>query len=288
MKGKESSRDGKLGVHPGTMARSAPRRVGNVACAGLALLAPLLGLGAPLRTIPLDEARAVTITIATDAPTTCRFPGPIAGLEVANVSAKPEDRPPVLLSHQTGTAFFSVRALNAEAKAAANVIYGGKIYVLNFSAGPDPDRSVVFTEEKRMDPNLISRARPEALIARAKVWNLLLEQQPKLASGVTHAESKSLTEYRDFSATVEEVWRFNAEDSLVLRVRIENRSASLLRLSPVIAIRVGKVIAEASAFDGPHEIPALGSADLWLACTGEGQTAGISADNVFRVLVSRA
>ncbi|MBS0661677.1 MAG: hypothetical protein JSR48_00305 [Verrucomicrobia bacterium] len=258
----------------------------------IVLLLPLSGFGAALRKIPLDEAQAVTVVIGTEVPTTCQFPGPIAGLEVANVSARAEDRPPVLLSHQAGTSFFSVRALGAASRAAANVIFGGKVYVLSFVVGADPDRSVVFVAAShgtRVDPSLVSRVTPAALVQRARRWTLLQAQQPALAEEVGHASPRTATDYRDFQVQVEEVWRFGPEDALVFRLRLVNRAAALLRVDPgVIAIRVGRLVLPLQAVEGPTEIAPRETGEFWGACLGEGPASGISVDNEFRVIVPRA
>ena len=86
--------------------------------------------GAAIQTYPLDERLVYTVRIARDEPTTCLFPAALTALEGGNVSAQAADTPPVLLSFQPGAAFFSVRALRDDAKAAINVVFRGKVFVL--------------------------------------------------------------------------------------------------------------------------------------------------------------
>ncbi len=256
------------------------------------LFLPVVAFGATLRRVPLDEARAVVIALGTGAPTTVRFPGAIAGLEVADISAKAEDRPAVLLSHQPGSALFSVRALKPDARAAANVIYGGKVYVIDFAVGPEPDRSVEFVEAagaRRIEPTLVSRARPESLVARAKVWALLQAQEPELARTVGHSAPGVATEYRGYRATVAEVWRFGREDALVFRLRVENRGSEALRIEgSAVAVRVGPLCLPVEVAEGPEGIAGRQAADLWAVAWGEGESKGISVENEFRAVVPRA
>ncbi|MDD3179498.1 MAG: hypothetical protein PHQ04_04020 [Opitutaceae bacterium] len=249
---------------------------------------------AVIKSYPLDERTVYTIGVGCDAPTTCLFPGPLTALEAANLSAKGEDRPPVLLSHQPGTSFFSVRALTADARAAANVVYRGRVYVLNFAAVTAPDRAVSFVDEPLAAAPATPRATPEvlqALIARTKAFSLLQAQHPALAQAIDRTTPGTVSYYRGFTVTVEEVCRFDVEDTLVLRLRFENSTNAPVRYDPTqLAVRVGHMVCPPALTDASGVIPARTSTEAFVAITDspEGDRANVSVENLFSILVPRA
>lgn len=259
------------------------------------LLAASAGVlhAAVIKSYPLDDRMVYTIGVGGDTPTTCLFPGPLTALEAANLSAKPEDRPPVLLSHQPGTSFFSVRALTAEAKAAANVVYRGHVFVLNFVAVAIPDRSVSFAEEPLTAGPGARRTTPEilmALMARTKAFPLLQAQHPALAQAIDRAAPGTVSSYRGFSVTVEEVCRFDNEDTLVLRLRFENTTDVPVHYDAgQLAVRTGQTIYPAALTEASGVIPPQASTVAFIAITGtpEGGRSNLSVENLFSILVPR-
>ncbi|HRE04182.1 MAG TPA: hypothetical protein PKX00_01140, partial [Opitutaceae bacterium] len=181
--------------------------------------------GEAIRTYPLDERIAYTIRVSPGEPTTCLFPGALTALESANLSTRPEDNPPVLLSHQPGTSFFSVRALRAEATAAVNVIYRGRVYVFSFRGSEEADRAVSFFDAPVDVTPVATPVLVRSLLDQAKNHALLAAQYPALTVAVERAEPLSVTRYPQFTVTLEEVFRFDAEDTLVFRARAENPGA---------------------------------------------------------------
>lgn len=245
--------------------------------------------GEAIRTYPLDDRIAYTVRVSAAEPTTCLFPGPITALEGANLSTKPEDGPPLLLSHQPGTNFFSVRALQPEANGAVNVIFRGRIYVLSFRAAEEVDRAVSFFETP------VTAGRPDdatlrSLLGRAKNHALISAQYPALVQAVERVAPQTVTHYPTFTVTLEEVFRFDAEDTLVFRARLAHQNATPLRFDPeTLAVRVGPVIYPAEVAEATGEVPARGAATVWFAITGapEGGRANLSVRNAFSVLVSK-
>ncbi len=126
----------------------------------------------PVRRYALDDRTVYAVRIAPDAPTTITFPGAITAIEGAGVSTKPEDQPPVLISHHAESAFFSVRALRPDASGAANVVYRGRLFAFTFTAGDDPDRALTFSEETPRDTSSpakrLTATRLLSLLDRAK------------------------------------------------------------------------------------------------------------------------
>jgi len=248
--------------------------------------------GAAIQTYPLDERLVYTVRITRDEPTTCLFPAALTALEGGNVSAQAADTPPVLLSYQPGAAFFSVRALRDDAKAAINVVFRGKVFVLTFQTDAVADRAVSFVDEVESAAvrtrTALAPDRLRGLIDRAKRHELIARQYPALTQTVERLTPGTLTRYPGFVVTLAEVFRFAAEDTLVLRVEIENTTDTVLRFDPSgLAVRVGPNIYPAALVDAAGEVAPHTQATGWMAVArnADGSPANLSARNSFFVLV---
>jgi hypothetical protein len=269
-------------------------RLHHLLTAGLALA--VTGFAAPaVKQFPLDERVVYEIPISAEAPTTLMFPSALTALEGANVSANPDTPAPVLLAYTPGRTFFSVRALDPAAKAAVNVVWKGKTYVLHFAAAAEPYGSVTFYEDDLAGrgPTPPRRTSPEILLGlldRAKGYALVAGQYPEAVSQIEHTTPGSVSYYRDFRVTVEEVFRFDPEDTLVFRVRLENASDQEVRYQPQrLAVRVGGNVYYASVADASGIIPPHATTVGYFAITGtpRGGRANLSVKNHFSVIVSR-
>lgn len=243
-----------------------------------------------IRAYPLDERCVYTIRLGKDEPTTCVFPAAIKALVGANVSTKPAEDPGVLLSHETGTEYFSLRALKEGATGALNVVYRGRVYALAFVTGDNPDQAVVFLNEP-----LVGTAREmpapdglRALLDRAKQLDRLQNQYPGMASRIERSQPATVTHYRAFTATVEEVVRFDAEDVLVLRVRLENAiDVPIPYDPPALAVRVGHEVYPASLTEASGAIPPKAATHIHLVIAGapgRGRS-NLSVRETFNVIV---
>jgi len=251
---------------------------------------------APLvKQFPLDERTVYQIPIAVDAPTTLMFPSAPTAIEGANVSASPETPAPVLLAHTPGRTFFSVRALEPNARAAVNVVWKNKTYVLRFAVAPESFGSVTFYEDEIAGRRTGSHRRvtPEVLLSlldRAKSHALIEAQYPEAAQQIEHTAPGSVTHYRDFRVTVEEVFRFDPEDTLVFRVRFDNAGESEVIYQPQrLAVRVGQIVYYASISDASGIVPPKASTTGFFAISGtpRGGRANLSIKNLFSVIVPR-
>lgn len=249
---------------------------------------------AAIQTYPLDDRLVYTVRIAVDEPTTCLFPAALTALEGGNVSVQAADSPPVLLSYQPGAAFFSVRALRDDAKAAINVVFRGKVFVLTFQTEAVADRAVSFVDEADFaaarQGAMPAPERLRGLIDRAKRHELIARQYPALTQTVERLTPGTLTRYPGFLVTLAEVFHFAVEDTLVLRVEIENMGDVALRFDPSgLAVRVGPNIYPAALADGAGGVAPRGRSTCWIAVTANagGSPANLSAHNTFFVLVPR-
>ena len=248
-----------------------------------------------VKQFPLDERTVYEIPISVQAPTTLMFPSALTAIEGANVSASPETPAPVLLAYTPGRTFFSVRALEADAKAAVNVVWKNKTYVLRFSAGSEPFGSVTFYEDELAGRTAVLRRRvtPDVLLNlldRAKGYSLIMQQYPEAAQQIERATPGSVTYYRDFRVTVEEVFRFDPEDTVILRLRFENNGETEVIYQPQrLAARVGQNVYYASIADASGIVPPKATTTGFFAVTGtpRGGRANLSIKNLFSVIVPR-
>ena len=253
----------------------------------------LLIIGVPaseIRTYPLDERTVYTIRIAKDEPTTCVFPSRITALEGAGVGAKAEAHPPVLLYYQPGTEFFSLRAMQDQVTAALNVIYAGKVYVLCLTSAAEPDRAIVFLEQPLAGPATqpLSPLALRALLDRAKNDTRIQAQYPTLSSGIARARLGTVTAYPTFTVTVQEAFRFDAEDTVVLRTRFRNPGDAAVHYDREhLAVRVGADLFPAELSDASGAIPPQSATQVYIAITGapDGGRANLSVHEPFSVVV---
>lgn len=239
------------------------------------------------KTYALDERAVYTIAVHREAPTTCLFPGTLGALEGAGVSARLEDDPAVLLAYQAGTNFFSVRALRDNAQAALNVVFRGRAYVLDLTAAEAPDRTVRFVERAGPESDA---GKLDELLQRAKAHARQRAQQPGVLLQIERATPGTRTDYRDFSVTVEEVFRFDAEDVIVCRLRFDNAASQpLFYDARSLALRVGKTVLPVTRVDATGHVPPHASAETYVVVNGgaDGNRAHLSVHETYQVLVTR-
>jgi hypothetical protein len=219
----------------------------------------------------------------------------LTAIEAANVSTSAETPAPVLLAYTPGRYFFSVRALEPAAKAAVNVVWRNKTYVLHFVTGAEPYGSVTFYEDELAGRSAVLRRRvtPEVLLGlldRAKNFGLVAQQYPEAVQQIEHATPGTVSYYRDFRVTVDEVFRFDPEDTLVFKLRFENMGDQEVVYQPQrLAVRVGENIYYASIADASGIVPPKATTAGFFAITGtpRGGRANLSIKNTFSVIVPR-
>lgn len=246
--------------------------------------------------LPLDDRTVYQIAISRDVPTTLTFPSALTAIEGANVTASADTPAPVLLAYTPGQHFLSVRALEPGAKGAINVVWRQRTFVLRLAEGAEPSGAVTFVDETRETkpaPVAVRRVTPETLVAlldRAKSHAALAHHDPAAVMTVERATPGSVSHYRDFRVIVEEVFRFDAEDTLVLRLRFENEGAAPVYYLPQrLAARIGLNVYHASIADASGIVPSRAVTHAYFAITGNGTggRANLSVKNAFVIVVSR-
>jgi hypothetical protein len=248
-----------------------------------------------IKQFPLDERTVYEVPISRELPTTLMFPSAITGLEGANVSANPDNPAPVLLAYTPGRYFFSVRALEPGARAGVNVIWKNKTYVIRFTAAEEPYASVTFYEDELAgrSASLQRRVTPDVLIGlldRAKSFALIQTQYPEAVQQIERITPGTVSHYKDFRVSIEEIFRFDPEDTLVFRLRIESTGDQEVIYQPQrLAVRVGQDVYYASISDASGIVPPKASTSAFFAVTGtpRGGRANLSVKNAFSIIVPR-
>ena len=271
----------------------------------VAVLIPLLACAAfadsrPLQTnvikqFPLDERTVYEIGIGREVPTTLMFPTAISAIEGANVSSSPETPAPVLLAYTAGQYFFSVRAMAPGAKGAVNVVWHNRTFVIRFQESALPYGSVSFYEDDFSGRGRTLQKRVTSgvllgLLDRAKGFRLMGMQYPEAVQQIENTEPGNVCYYRDFQVTVEEVFRFDPEDTLVFKLRIENKSDAAIYYQPQrLAARVGQNVYYPSISDASGIVPPKAVTTAYFAITGSptGNRANLSVKNAFNIIVTR-
>ncbi len=264
------------------------------------LLGSALGETQPLRTdvikqFPLDERTVYEIPIGRDVPTTLMFPSAISAIEGANITTNPNTPAPVLLTYNAGQYFLSVRALVPGARGAINIVWRNRTFVIRFQEGPSPYGSVTFYDDDISGPGRAAQKRvtPDVLLGlldRAKSYQLIEMQYPDAVQQIEHTEPGNVCYYRDFQVIVEEVFRFDPEDTVVFKLRFENKGGAEILYQPQrLAIRVGLDVYYPSIVDASGIVPPKAATTAYLAITGNptGGRANLSTKNIFSVIVMR-
>lgn len=251
----------------------------------------MLGVRASdIRAYPLDDRSVYTIRLNPEEPTTCVFPAPIKAIIGANVSTKTEDNPGILLSHENGADYFSVRPLRENATGALNILLRGRIYALAFIGADEPDRAVVFLDEP-VTGGPVRRSDSEgyrALIERAKQLDRGEPPVAGMSSRIERTEPLLATGYRSFTVMIESIVRFEAEDALVFRLTFANQTDTAVPYDPQgLAIRLGREFFPAVLVDASGAVPPLGRSEAYLVVTGSpaGGRANLSPRGKFTVIV---
>lgn len=249
----------------------------------------------PILRAVLDPMKVVRVAVAVDRVTTLRFPSAIAAMDSFQVGTDPEAGPSFLLNFHAGEAFFSVRALREGAATSLNVIWDRRTFVIELVHSTSPNLSVIF--EAAADPKTRGSSAallPSRLLAKldlAKAYSLLRQQHPSAVAGVEVARPNTTLNFLGYSVTIEEVFRFDAEDVLVFRILLKNRIFRPLEYDPAsIMVRVGARVYYQAITDAAGVVPPAQEVPVYFAICGsaDGSRAELSLKNEFTVLLARS
>ncbi len=264
------------------------------------LLAATLAFAEPpeaIQRVTLDERVVVTVPVATNRVTTISLPGPIAAIDAVGVTSDGKTPGQFQLAHTKGSSFLSVRALARKAATNLNIRWNKRTYVFELVESDTPvlalnleDRAT--TEVVQPAPQ-VTPTRLLALLDKAKAFPLLKKQQPDAVAGAevrTFGDKPQNTDFNDYEIRIEEVFRFNPEDTLVFHVTLRNKSEREIRYMPEsFCVRVGNRLYFQSISDAPGVLPGCAASTVYFAVTGtpDGGRNELSMKNEFTVLVTR-
>lgn len=210
----------------------------------------------------------------------------------------------VMLMHH-GAPTCSIRAIKPQAKDTLSVFLDGKVYQLFLRAD---EAQPLLTVEFKFRPSLnvareemVSPNRLMDCLTRAKAYPILAKYYPDQLDNVTRVASNRIIEYPDFRIQISEVFRFDAEDTLVFHLLLENQTDREIPYKPAefsvrvepqtLNLREEPPLFDASIVDASGLMPPKSVTPAWFAITGTrngGRNELDPARNIFTVLVPRA
>ena len=245
----------------------------------------------------LDEQTVYTIPVSGYRVTTISFPGPISAMDAAQASIDPQKPAAFLIAHTKGSSFFSVRAEMRKATTNVNIRWNNKTYVLELVESDEPFLSVTFeippdnSATVQTDP--VTPTRLLALLDKAKAYPLLRAYHPEAIADVDYRNYENeprILDCTNYAVKIEEVFRFNPEDTLIFRVGVTNKTDRELQYAPNgFSLRVGERTYPQSISDASGTIPPKGEAPAYFAVTGtpNGGRNDLSLKNDFTVILDR-
>lgn len=266
----------------------------------LLLLTATLAAAEPpeaIQRVTLDENVVVTVPVATNRITTISFPGPISAIDAVGVTADGKTPGQFQLAHTKGTTFLSVRALAHKATTNLNIRWNKHTYVFELVESNAPVLALNLENHSESETVLPAPMVPPtqllALLDTAKAFPLLKKQHPEViadAQARTLAGKPQVTDFDDYEIRIEEVFRFNVEDTLVFHITMRNKSDREIRYLPEsFCVKVGNRLYYQSISDAPGLLPPYAASTVYFAITGtpDGGRNELSLKNEFGVLVSR-
>jgi hypothetical protein len=249
----------------------------------------------PIKEFILDDRSVFTIPVSGNRVTTISFPGPISAIDGVQVTVDGKNPANFQIAHTKGSHFFSARALTKKSTTNVNIRWNNKTYVLELVESEEPLYSVIFqfAPDKHDKPAMVAvtPARLLALLDKAKAYPLLKQNHPEAVAQVeylNYTQKPRVMDYNNYEVQIDEVFRFNPEDTLVLRVLLRNKSDEPLQYKPDgFSLRVGDRTYPQSISDAGGTIPAKGEAPAYFAITGtpNGGRNDISLKNEFVVVL---
>ena len=245
----------------------------------------------------LDEHSVCAVPVSFARVTTVSFPGPIAAIDAALVTTDGKTPGLFQLAHKPGSHFFSVRSLAKGAATNVNVRWNNKTYVLELQDSAMPQLSVIFkypTDTGRSSPvkRLVTPGSLVGLLDKAKAYPVLKASHPEAVEQmdyVSYGDKPPVMEYNDFEVRLEEVFRFDPQDTLAFRVVLRNKTDKEIRYQPQgFSLRVGERLYSQSISDASGVMPPKIDTPAYFAITGtpNGERNDVSTKNEFTVLLT--
>ena len=126
----------------------------------------------------------------------------------------------------------SVRTLVRNAAANLNIRWNKHTYVFELEESDNPVLALNLDDRAESETVLpaprLTSTQLLALLDKAKAFPLLKKQQPEAvadAQARTFGDKPQVTDFDDYEIRIEEIFRFNTEDTLVFHVTLRNKSS---------------------------------------------------------------
>jgi hypothetical protein len=211
-----------------------------------------------MRKAILEDSEPYEVAIGA-VPTTILMPAPIEAFEGNNITTKPDTVANVFLQHEPGTRFFSVKSLLPGA-ADLNVIFGDSVYSFRFYYSDNPTRTLTLVPEQQSRTLAqivpVTPRRLYDILQDAKTYFVVKEKHPELERTIQVVAPGKVLEYPGYRIVIDQVFRFDRDDTLVFRVIFLNDTeAPLYYRAGEIALRVGRNLYWPSFAQVPQVIP---------------------------------
>jgi hypothetical protein len=241
---------------------------------------------------PLDEAIVYEVPTAWRAGnTTILFPSEISALYGKDIAAQEQPNARFLVSFVPGNYYVTLRALDRNVEDYLTIIYQRKAYIFHLVAADQPYRAITLFNPKRSAQNApVAPSQLLSLLDRAKAYGLFKAQHPDALEGVLHITPKIENPYQDFTVRIKNVWRFEAQDTLVFGLELINHTAATITYKKQdLAVRLGERIYTQSIVDASGSMPPNSTTPVFFAITGDGFGGRnhLAPDNNWSVLVLR-
>jgi hypothetical protein len=209
------------------------------------------------------------VGIGPKVPTTIVFPAPGLGFQGVGLMQASDLVPqPVQIDHTAGTNYFTVRAIQPEARSDLNVIFEGRIYAFVFTLSDEPTRGLTLLRPPA--PTRAGAAKRGGRVAvnrlveildEARAYDVIAGAFPGYQKNITVQEKGYRVPYPLFDVLVDHAWRFEDEDTIVLRCVFINKTPRPIHYRPdVVAVKIGERTFYCSIADATGEIPAVANA----------------------------
>lgn len=229
-----------------------------------------------------------------DGTTTVTFPSAISKIAGVNVSV--DGSTDFQISAQPGGYYFNLVALREGATGTLTVVFNRKTYILyliqdnekafaavNFTGGSGSGST------SNGGSGAVTPARLLSLIDMAKAYDVLKKRYPTELRDSVRSTKKAVFRFEKFTMELQDVIRFNHEDTLVFRILMKNDTEEEILYDKFsFSVQAGNRTYYMSAADATGVMPPKSSSYAFFTITGtpEGRRNNLAADNEFRIGVT--
>ena len=241
---------------------------------------------------PLDEFIVYQVPVTESlGNTTILFPSALSGIFPSKAAATPQPNADFLIDYQSGSYYFTVRALKPNVEDYINVIFNKKAYVFHVFSSKQPYRTLTLFHPSRDSKNGSKAVSPERLLSlldKVKSYSILAAQHPAAVEGVMHDSLKKIISYDSFNIIINEVYRFEEEDTLIFNTTLENKTPNKITYDPQnVSIGLKENLYSTSIVDAAGDIPPSSKVTAYFGITGTatGARNNLSPNNDWNIIV---